>query len=89
MGSGKKWALVANHYDRSLLRNTVALGLGQQFDGLAFTPDAVPVDVIVNGLSIWDRISSRNGSTSAADVWPMGTMSSRTIKVVSTIRRRR
>lgn len=49
MGSGKKWALVANHYDRSLLRNTVALGLGQQFDGLAFTPDAVPVDVIVNG----------------------------------------
>ncbi len=28
MGNSKKWALVANHYDKSLLRNTVADFLG-------------------------------------------------------------
>ena len=49
MGEAKKWALIANHYDRSLLRNTVAMKIAQGFDGLAFTPDSVPVDVYVNG----------------------------------------
>ncbi|MDI9629587.1 MAG: CotH kinase family protein [Acidobacteriota bacterium] len=29
MGQHKKWALVANHYDKSLLRNTVARSVGQ------------------------------------------------------------
>lgn len=48
MGEGKKWALVANHYDRSLLRNTVAMKMGQGLSNLAFTPDSVPVDVYVN-----------------------------------------
>ena len=33
----KKWALIANHYDRSLLRNTVAMKIAQGFDGLAYT----------------------------------------------------
>lgn len=49
MGSGKKWALVANHYDRSLLRNTTAMKMGQGMSNLAFTPDSVPVNVFVNG----------------------------------------
>ena len=49
MGEAKKWALIANHYDRSLLRNTVAMKIAQGFDGLAYTPDSVPVDVYVNG----------------------------------------
>ncbi len=49
MGEAKKWALVANHYDRSLLRNTVAMKMAQGLDGLAYTPDSVPVDVYVNG----------------------------------------
>ncbi len=49
MGEAKKWALVANHYDRSLLRNTTAMEIAQGFDNLAFTPDSVPVDVYLNG----------------------------------------
>ena len=49
MGSAKKWALVANHYDRSLLRNTVAMEMGQGLSNLAYTPDSVPVNVYVNG----------------------------------------
>ncbi len=49
MGTAKKWALIANHYDRSLLRNTAAMKMGQGLSNLAFTPDSVPVDVYVNG----------------------------------------
>lgn len=49
MGEAKKWALVANHYDRSLLRNTVAMKMGQGMSNLAYTPDSVPVNVFVNG----------------------------------------
>ena len=49
MGEAKKWALIANHYDRSLLRNTVAMKMGQGMSNLAYTPDSVPVDVYVNG----------------------------------------
>jgi hypothetical protein len=49
MGSSKKWALVANHYDKSLLRNTVADNLASKFSNLAWTPKSVPVDLFVNG----------------------------------------
>lgn len=49
MGSAKKWALIANHYDRSLLRNTAAMEMGQSLSNLAYTPDSVPVNVYVNG----------------------------------------
>ena len=49
MGSSKKWALVANHYDRSLLRNTVANEVGDIFDNLKYTPNDTPVDLYVNG----------------------------------------
>ena len=30
LGKSKKWALVANHYDKSLLRNTVADNVGSK-----------------------------------------------------------
>ena len=49
MPSAKKWALLANHYDRSLLRTSVAMYLGQNLDGLAWTPKVVPVDLYLNG----------------------------------------
>ena len=32
MGSDKKWALLANHYDRSLMRNSAASVLGRPHD---------------------------------------------------------
>jgi hypothetical protein len=50
MGSDKKWALLANHYDRSLLRTSVALHMGGLMSNLAFTPQSIPVDVYVNGV---------------------------------------
>ena len=49
MGSSKKWALVANHYDKSLLRNTVADYIGSKLTNLAWTPESRPVDLWVNG----------------------------------------
>ena len=49
MGASKKWALVANHYDKSLLRNSVAGNLASKFTNLAWTPKSVPVDLFVNG----------------------------------------
>ena len=49
MGYSKKFALVANHYDKSLLRNSVAGYIGSQLTNLAWTPEQRPVDLYVNG----------------------------------------
>jgi hypothetical protein len=40
---------VANHYDRSLLRNSAANFIGRQFDNLEYTPKDAPIDLYVNG----------------------------------------
>ncbi|WP_336628960.1 MULTISPECIES: DUF7402 domain-containing protein [unclassified Microbacterium] len=47
--AGKKWALLANYEDVSLMRNMVALQMGSQLDGLAWTPRTHPVDLYLNG----------------------------------------
>lgn len=49
MPADKKWALVANYEDPSLLRNLLSYRMGQGLDGLAWTPKAVPVDFYLNG----------------------------------------
>ncbi len=50
MGNSKKWALVANHYDKSLLRNTVADYIGSKLSpNLVWTPESRPVDLWMNG----------------------------------------
>jgi hypothetical protein len=71
MGTSKKWALVANDYDRSLLRNSTAYELGKRFSNLAWTPDETPVDLYVNGsyrgsYSLLERITA-TGNDSAAN----------------------
>lgn len=48
MGKAKKWSLLANHFDASLLRNSVALDLAAAF-GLPFTPEYRMVDLYANG----------------------------------------
>lgn len=48
MGKAKKWSLLANHFDASLLRNSVALDLAEAF-GLPFTPEYRMVDLYANG----------------------------------------
>ncbi len=45
----KDWLLIANFYDRSLSRNTLALELSRQLTNLQFTMDSHPVDVVLNG----------------------------------------
>lgn len=45
----KKWTLIANHTDRSLIRNKLAYSIGSVLDGLVFVPGAYMVDVFVNG----------------------------------------
>lgn len=45
----KKWVLVANHVDRTLLRNMVAFAMAKKLDHILFTPNANAVDVFVNG----------------------------------------
>lgn len=49
MGSSKKWALVANAYDKSLLRSAVAFNIGSKLTNMAWTPKATPVDLYING----------------------------------------
>ncbi len=44
----KKWALVSNHQDKSLMRNLVAFEVSRRLN-MPYTPSATPVDVIVNG----------------------------------------
>ena len=48
MGKAKKWTLLANCYDDSLLRNSLALRLAADF-GLPFTPEYRMVDLYANG----------------------------------------
>ena len=48
MGKNKKWTLLANWNDRTLLRNAASFYLGRQLDHLAFTPQTYPADVYVN-----------------------------------------
>ena len=48
MGKAKKWSLLANHFDASLLRNSVALDLAKAF-GLKYTPEYRMVDLYANG----------------------------------------
>ena len=47
-GKEKKWTLIANHFDRSLLRKTLAFKISELME-FKFTPRCQPVDVILNG----------------------------------------
>ncbi|HET9647813.1 MAG TPA: CotH kinase family protein, partial [Microlunatus sp.] len=49
MGSSKKWALVANAYDKSLMRNSIAGYVGSKMTNMAWTPKSKPVDLYING----------------------------------------
>ena len=44
----KKWNLMANHSDKTLLRTLLAMKISSLFE-MTFTPECRPVDVMVNG----------------------------------------
>lgn len=48
MGKAKKWVLLANYYDKTLLRNALTLTLGKEL-GIAYTPEWRFVDLYLNG----------------------------------------
>ncbi|MCR4856408.1 MAG: CotH kinase family protein [Erysipelotrichaceae bacterium] len=48
MGENKHWVLLANAYDRSLLRNRITSFLGEAM-GMEFTPAGINVDLVMNG----------------------------------------
>ena len=48
MGKSKKWSLLANRADVSLLRNSLAFTAAENA-GLSYTPKFEPVDVYING----------------------------------------
>lgn len=51
MGEGKSFALVANYFDKTLLRNYIAYELAKDvFTNLEWTPTAKPVNVFINGV---------------------------------------
>ena len=49
LDSSRKFALVANDYDKSLLRNSLASYVGQKFSNMGWTPRSVPVEFYMNG----------------------------------------
>ncbi|MBE5958674.1 MAG: hypothetical protein E7254_07425 [Lachnospiraceae bacterium] len=48
MGRGKKWCLLSNAYDKSLMRNKLAYDFGRA-TGLKYTSDSRYVEVYING----------------------------------------
>ena len=48
MGKNKHWCLLANFYDKSLMRNKLAYDLAAAIE-MPFTPQCVFVDVVMNG----------------------------------------
>ena len=47
-GKEKRWTLIANHFDRSFLRNALAFKISKLMK-FKFTPRCQPVDLILNG----------------------------------------
>ena len=50
--SDKNWVLMANHYDKSLIRNALTTDIMGRFVGMEFSPGALFVDVVLNGTYI-------------------------------------
>ena len=48
MGKNKHWVLLANYSDDTMLRNRITSYIGNRL-GLAYTPQMLPVDVVMNG----------------------------------------
>ena len=48
MNSDRKWVLLANYVDKSLLRNTLAYGIARYADVYSFVPGSQPVDLYLN-----------------------------------------
>lgn len=50
MTEAKRWVLIANYADESLLRNTIAFDMARSLGSFRFVPTEIPVDVYMNGI---------------------------------------
>ncbi len=62
----KEWVLLANHLDRTFLRNTVAFSMAEVADCFLFVPSSYPVDLYLNGVyqgvyCLGEQIEVKNG----------------------------
>lgn len=69
--SAKKWTLISNYSDKSLMRNILAFEASRRI-GQAYTPYCHPVDVIVNGeyrgcYQLCDQVEAAEGRVPAKD----------------------
>lgn len=70
----KKWTLISNHSDKSLMRNILAFEISRRV-GLEYTPYCQPVDVIFNGeyrgcYQLCDQIDVREGRVDITEMKP-------------------
>lgn len=52
MPKHKRWVLLANYIDKTLMRNAVAFEIGHNMDGLDWTPHGEFVDLVFNGIFV-------------------------------------
>lgn len=69
--SAKKWTLISNYSDKSLMRNILAFEISRRV-GQAYTPYCHPVDVVVNGeyrgcYQLCDQVEAASGRVPAKD----------------------
>ena len=69
--SAKKWTLISNYSDKSLMRNILAFEASRRI-GQSYTPYCHPVDVIVNGeyrgcYQLCDQVEAAEGRVPAKD----------------------
>ncbi|MBP3600922.1 MAG: CotH kinase family protein [Alistipes sp.] len=70
----KKWTLLSNHSDKSLMRNILAFEISRRV-GAKYTPYCQPVDVIFNGeyrgcYQLCDQIDVREGRVDITEMKP-------------------
>lgn len=69
--SAKKWTLINNYGDKTLMRNILAFEVSRRV-GMAYTPFCHPVDLVVNGeyrgcYQLCDQVEAASGRVDAKD----------------------
>lgn len=72
LAEAKKWVLLANYSDKSLIRNTLAMSAAKFLTNMKWAPTQHPVDLFLNGeyvgvYSIGEQIESGVGRVEIAD----------------------
>ncbi|MCK9156123.1 MAG: CotH kinase family protein [Paludibacteraceae bacterium] len=74
MSNGKRWILLSNKDDNSLLRTQAGFYLGSQLNGLAWTPKSEPVELVVGdqymgSYLLCEQIRVSEGRVASGFIW--------------------